>query len=191
MSSEILSPVLIAEFFRSYKPKTIEARGTARAAVLVPFFMNNGILHLLLTQRTQTVAHHKGEVSFPGGMFAETDNSLIETAVREAKEEIGLSPETLSILGIFDDHRTFTGFVLTPVVALLSDVSFLTPNPAEVDEILTIPASFFLQKCEERSFYHPFDKKEVPVYYYYYQQHQIWGATAAIARNILRACTGA
>jgi 8-oxo-dGTP pyrophosphatase MutT (NUDIX family) len=91
-----------------------------QAAVLLPLFKNATDYHLVFTKRTETLTHHKGQVSFPGGSFEPSDGDLLTTALRESYEEVGIRPEHVSILGRLDDLSTFsTSFTISPFVGLI------------------------------------------------------------------------
>src|SRR5512133_2850710 len=94
--------------------------GLVPAAVLVPIVFRNDEPHFIFTQRTMSVAHHKGQISFPGGVAEPCDAGPIDTALRESKEEIGLAPEDVRVLGCMDDLVTVTSFVVTPLVGVVA-----------------------------------------------------------------------
>lgn len=168
--------------FRSYKRRVLIADCT-QAAVLVPFHYHNGLLSLLFTVRSQFVEHHKGEVSFPGGVRTDDDTTPIETALREAEEEIALKRTEVEILGLFDDYQTQTRFTITPVLALISHIETLRPHSPEVESIFLAPASLFLTEPTQihKSEQYPGEYRT-----YQYQGNNIWGATATIARDIVQ-----
>ena len=109
------------------------------AAVLVPVTDRSGP-HVLFTKKTGSVPHHKGQFSFPGGVVETRDGARVETALREAWEEIRLPAEAVEVLGLLDDTETrATNFIITPVVVWAGSVGALTPNPAEVAKIFRVP----------------------------------------------------
>jgi 8-oxo-dGTP pyrophosphatase MutT (NUDIX family) len=137
------------------------------------------------------VEHHKGQISFPGGARDEDDGSIVETALRETREEIGLTPDHIQVLGIFDDLPTHTGFLITPVVGFIPLVPKLKPNSTEVSEIFDVPFSLFTDKRNET-------RKKIErngivreAYFYYHGTHEIWGITAAIIRSFVDALQNA
>jgi 8-oxo-dGTP pyrophosphatase MutT (NUDIX family) len=107
--------------------------------VLVTLVRKDDRLHLLLTKRTDSVEHHKGQISFPGGMVDDGDESETATALREVEEEIGIPRTSISILGILDDIHIPSGFVVSPVVGYVECLSELRTSPDEVAEVLLIP----------------------------------------------------
>ena len=141
-------------------------------------------LHLLLTKRTDSVEHHKGQISFPGGMVDDGDESETATAFREVEEEIGIHRSSIVVLGILNDIHIPTGFDVTPVVGYIDDISNLKLNSDEVAEVLLIPLEKFfdpaLCRLETRIL------MEVPrqVYFYDVWTEPVWGATAYIIRQL-------
>ncbi len=164
----------------NYHSRTAEPRNSIPAAVLIPIFNKNDEAHLLLTLRTETVAQHKGQISFPGGVREASDPSLKETALRETEEEIGLSREKVRVLGALDDFPTVTNYMVRPFVAEISYPSSLNINKNEVARLLEVPFTLFLsdKNFEVKRWRHGNDT--YPVYFYHFGRHVIWGATAYI-----------
>jgi len=170
---------------KNYKPRKLSLPGFVPAAVLIPFFNNNSEAYILFTLRTDTVEHHKGQVSFPGGAREPQDASLKETAVRETYEEIGSSEEKIQIIGELDDFPTVTNFMVTPFVGIIPYPYPFRINTDEVARILEVPLDIFLTneffEVKEKEY-----KGQVyPVYYYHYQDVIIWGATAYIMNRFV------
>lgn len=180
-----LEPEHIRNFLSSRIRRKIDDPNLRRAAVLILFYARDGILHVLLTKRTSIVEHHKGQISFPGGSADEGDSSLIETALRETMEEIGLEISGVRILGLYHDQWTPTGFSITPVVGYIPSLPPLKPNRHEVEEIIEIPVSFFLDPANGEVRRMERAGKTVDVHFYRYGNHEVWGATAAILRSFL------
>jgi 8-oxo-dGTP pyrophosphatase MutT (NUDIX family) len=164
----------------------IRIDGFRRAAVLVPLLVTKRGVDLYLTRRTDDVETHKGQISFPGGGVEEADRTIIETALRESEEEIGLKPECVRAVGLIDDHVTPTGFIITPVVGVIADAPILQPNPVEVAEVLQIPLAFFAETKRVRQEKRLFRGRIHDVWFYDTGTHVIWGATAAMIRVLLR-----
>ena len=168
--------------------RSIEPVGDlTRAAVLVPILRSGADLHLLLTRRTEEVETHKGQVSFPGGVVDGTDADIVQTALRETEEELGVDRSSVDVLGLLDDLTTPTGFVITPVVGFLSAAVLLHPNPAEVAEAFTVPLQFLSDMRNAAHEMRHFRGEEREVWSYAYGSHTIWGATAWIIRSLLPA----
>ena len=156
------------------------------SAVLVPLLTINGTYHILFIRRSQLVEHHKGEISFPGGVCEKGDNSFENTALRETCEEIGLKPQDVVVLGVVDDMETVsTRYRVTPVVGVIPYPYSFTLSDKEVDEILTVPVSQLLDgnNGKEESILR--EGKRYTSYVYRYKDHLIWGATARILKNFL------
>jgi len=173
-------------FQLEYNRISLSIDGYHRAAVLVPLFLENGSIHLLLTKRTDLVETHKGQVSFPGGMVDATDTDVVHTALREAEEEIGLPRSSVEPLGLLDDLATPTGFVITPVVGFIHTPPPLVANTDEVAEIFHVPLDFFVDQNAGRTERREFKGKSYDVWFYTYGHHLIWGATAMIIRSLLK-----
>jgi len=144
--------------------------------VLIPLFYDQGQYHVLLTERSEEVNFHKGQVCFPGGTREPSDSSLLQTALREVEEEIALRAEDVEILGEFDDSVTLTSnYVISPFVAFIPHPYPFKADGREIKEIFSVPLSFFM---DEANFKH--DSCE-----YEYDGHIIWGATAGILKQFI------
>jgi 8-oxo-dGTP pyrophosphatase MutT (NUDIX family) len=154
----------------------------APAAVLVPIVLHDEPT-MLFTRRTAHLARHAGQVSFPGGRVEASDISLVETALRETREETGIGAEHIAVAGFLDAFETGTGFAILPVVGLLAPGFALLPEPAEVDEIFEIPLAFLLDQANRRRDSREWQGKRREFYVYEYGPHYVWGATAAILSN--------
>jgi len=179
--------VHVRSFFSSFYRKEINNPVLIRAGVLVPLFMQNGELSVVLTRRTEEVEQHKGQVSFPGGTMDTCDATIIDTALREAEEEIGLTKNAVEVLGTLNDFCTPSGFCISPVVGFLPVIPSFALNKTEVSEVFDVPLSFFLNSSNERVDRRERFGKMTNVYFYGYGEHEIWGATAEILRTFLRA----
>jgi 8-oxo-dGTP pyrophosphatase MutT (NUDIX family) len=154
-------------------------RELAPAAVLVPV-VRRADPTVLFTRRTEHLARHAGQVSFPGGRLHQDDASLVVTALRETREETGIDPELVDVAGFLDPYETGTGFAILPVVGILEEGFSLRPNPQEVAEIFEVPLAFFLDpaNCERGT--GEWQGRMREYYAFRYKHHYIWGATAAI-----------
>ena len=159
--------------------------GFHRAGVLVPLILSSERADLLFTRRTNDVETHKGQISFPGGMTDSGDADIVHTALREAEEELGIGSSAVDIRGILDDIAVPSGFIITPVVGILSELPPLTPNPQEVAEAFTVPAEFFCNPANGRSELRDYRGEKREVWFYERGEHMIWGATAMIVRSLL------
>lgn len=148
------------------------------AVVLVPILRESE--EILLTVRSHALTSHAGQISFPGGAVDPEDASTVDTALREAFEEVAIPPEKVHPLGYLDCFMTLTGFRMVPVVGLVEHVDDLRANPAEVSEIFTIPLAHALDAARYR--YHRVTWKgdTARIATLEHPKHFIWGATAAV-----------
>jgi 8-oxo-dGTP pyrophosphatase MutT (NUDIX family) len=150
------------------------------AAVLVPFIDRPDELTVLLTERTSHLAHHAGQVSFPGGHIEAQDGGPVDTALRETEEEIGLDRRRVAIIGHLDKYITRTGFAVRPVVGVVSPPFVLKPDPHEVAEIFEVPLSFLLNRDNHQRCTAEFEGVTRHFWAMPYRGHFIWGATAGM-----------
>lgn len=154
-----------------------------RAAVLVPVVLRDP-LTILLTLRTDGLSSHAGQIAFPGGRVDPTDADVIAAALREAEEEIGLTSSHVEPLGFLDPYRTGTGYIINPVVALVSPGFTLSPNPEEVSDVFEVPLAFLMDAANHQRHARIWNGRERHFYAMPYEQRFIWGATAGMLRNM-------
>ena len=162
-------------------------QGLTEAAVLVPLIQNGRGWEILFTRRSNSVLHHKGQVSFPGGMAEPHDTGPIATALREANEEINIELDSVRIIGCLPDVISISNYWITPVVGVLKTASKLFIRTDEVDKIFTVPVAFL---SDSKNFYTeirqlPSGEQAEVVYYKEYQGEQVWGITAGITRELI------
>jgi len=168
------------------KKKVEDPTGFMPAAVLLPLFEKGGDYYLVFTKRSETVNYHKGQFSFPGGRPHPDDKSLLDTALRESWEEIGLPPKDAEVLGELDDIATYTtGFIISPFVATIPSFHKFTANPAEVDEIIEVPLHVLQDKKNFAEEMLDVGGRQIMQYFYHYRDHVIYGATARIVKHFL------
>lgn len=159
------------------------------ASVLVPIIDRPAGPVVLLTQRTTHLRQHSGQVAFPGGRVEAHDRDVIHTALREAEEEVGLDPALVEVVGRMPEYTTGTGFRVTPVVGLVSRDAVLVPDPGEVAAVFEAPLAFLMDpRNHERRRY---DVDGVTRTFFAMpwgppgqEPYFIWGATAAMLRNL-------
>jgi 8-oxo-dGTP pyrophosphatase MutT (NUDIX family) len=179
--------------------KKFADRQPALAAVLVPLVMRSE-LSLLLTQRTTNLSTHSGQIAFPGGRTDDTDIDSVDTALREATEEIGLGREHVEVLGTLPIYVTGTAYIITPVVALVRPGFVLQPNPGEVADVFEVPLSYLMNPANHQRHELEFDgltRRWLSMPYIdrsssdrnpqeAAKERYIWGATAGMLRNLYR-----
>lgn len=153
--------------------KTFEAPGLVlkEAAVLAPLFWRGGEPWAYLTRRPLTLRKHPGQISFPGGGREPADLTPLHTALRETKEELGIDPEKVEVLGLLGSMPTVTSFWVTPFVGVIPEDVPLTPNPEEIDEVIAAP--LWRLRREKRHLY----QADRDVFVWDDARHVVWGAT--------------
>lgn len=171
---------------REPKNPAIGEDGPKTAGVLVPLAVRSGRCRVLFTQRTDEVAHHKGQISFPGGALEDGDASVEDAVLREVYEEIGLPAEEIQMLGRLDAALTVTSnFIIHPFVGLVPHAHEFVLNQAEVSRLITVPLEVFHPRnsaaVKDRV---DFEGQIIRGRAYEYRGDVIWGATAGIMENL-------
>jgi 8-oxo-dGTP pyrophosphatase MutT (NUDIX family) len=159
--------------------------GYRRAGVLVPLFVRDGGLWIVFTRRTESVEHHRGQISFPGGGEEPGDRTLWHTALRESEEELGIRPEDALALGRLSPLTTVTNFYVEPFAAAIPQPYRFRPAEAEIAEVLEVPVAALRDPSALESRRLP--GRDEPVLFYHYGDKVIWGATARIVAELLEA----
>lgn len=175
----------IRSILDEYEPQVWSEEEVIPAAVLIPLFVKDGEVQVLLTVRTDTVEAHKGQISFPGGAHEDVDPDMQATALRETEEEVGIKPKDVQVLGQLDQLITITDFIVTPFVGVIPHPYKYVPNHDEISELIEVPLAFFLNDDNLRTENRDFRGRPVTVYFYQYGAHTIWGVTARILRDFL------
>ncbi len=176
----------LKDILSSRQKTSFEDKELVKAAVLVPIFCKGGEYHLLFTKRSDRVPSHKGQVSFPGGAYSEGDAGLLDTALRESWEEIGLKAGDAEILGELDDAPTTTsGFNISPFVAVIPYPYEFRLSHDEIDEIFDVPIAALSHRDDWKLESYVFDNQVFINYTYEYEGWVIWGATARIVQLFL------
>jgi 8-oxo-dGTP pyrophosphatase MutT (NUDIX family) len=189
---ERLTPQWLRDRFASppaWNPEPADPRlpllaDPTRAAVLVPLILRGDGLSLLLTQRTLHLTAHPGQIAFPGGRCEPDDASVIDTALRETEEEVGLARRHVDVIGILPDYPTGTGYLVTPVVGLVTPPFELRADPSEVAEMFEVPLAFLMNGAHHQRLLAPPESGRSAFYAMPYQHCYIWGATAGMLRNL-------
>lgn len=200
VADERLTPQALRERFASppaWEPEVLAerrlfARTPAHASVLVPLVQRPQGLTVLLTQRTEHLSDHPGQISFPGGRAEPGDRDPADTALREAEEEVGLARRHVEVIGQLPLYKTVTAFLVTPVVALVQPPFELRVDPREVAEAFEVPLAFLMRPAHHQRHTVEFDGERREFFSMPWQPpgrdrpYFIWGATAAMLRNFYR-----
>ncbi|WP_338849588.1 CoA pyrophosphatase [Massilia sp. W12] len=177
-------PLWQAEYGDEHRARMHEADLTP-AAVLTPLVLRPDGITVLLTQRTAHLSDHAGQISFPGGRAEDDDADPVATALREAREEVGLDARHVEVLGCLPQYCTISGYRVTPVVALLHPPFHLQADPHEVAQLFEAPLAFLMDGAHhQRRMLPAGDGRRRSFYAMPWQDHFIWGATAAMLRNL-------
>lgn len=155
------------------------------AAVLVPV-VDRPQPTVIFTLRPDTLRQHAGQIAFPGGRIDPDDAGPIAAALREAREEIGLEPHEVDIIGMADRYRTITGYEVTPVLGVVPPDLPLTPEPSEVAAIFEVPLDYLLRPEHQKVRRVEWEGRERCYYEIVWEGRRIWGATAAMIVNLSR-----
>ncbi|MBI2858325.1 MAG: CoA pyrophosphatase [Chloroflexi bacterium] len=177
---------VVRRLLQARERKTITDGGLTPAAVLILLYQKGDKLHLLLTKRTDRVAYHKNQISFPGGCQDAEDSTLVLTALRECNEEVGLESGCIEILGALDDQPTVSNFVITPYVGFVEKLPPVLPCREEVAEVLEVPVDKVLDPSYPLEMFAPGETPPRKVPAYPFDGHVIWGATAMILGQLIK-----
>ena len=154
------------------------------AAVLVPIVAHEDGPSVLLTERASGLRNHSGQIAFPGGRMDPEDPSPIDTALREAEEEIGLPRRFVRPLGYLDAYLSSSNYFVLPVVALVRPGAPIVPNPEEVADVFEVPLAFLMDEANHELHARPWKGAIRQYYAMPFAQRYIWGVTAGILRNM-------
>jgi 8-oxo-dGTP pyrophosphatase MutT (NUDIX family) len=160
------------------------------AAVLVPLVDRPGGLTILLTQRTAHLSAHAGQIAFPGGHVDPEDGDVVDAALREAEEEVGLPRDHVEVVGQLDTYITGTGFEISPIVALVRSPFPLKLDPFEVAEAFEVPLAFVLEPANHERHTRELRGHMRSFYVLPFENRRIWGATAAMLVNLAEVLSG-
>lgn len=181
----------IADILRRRTAARADRPDFRQAAVLLPLYFTQAGPCLVLTKRTEQVPTHKGQISFPGGGFEEGDGDLLTTALRETREEIGLRPEDVEILGTLDDTVTVTSrHVVRPFVGAIPHPYPFRLDPFEIERLIHLPISALLQGAPFREEIWEREGRPHPVFFYEHDGDTVWGLTARILKQFVETVGG-
>ncbi|PCI50123.1 MAG: CoA pyrophosphatase [Alphaproteobacteria bacterium] len=160
------------------------------AAVLIPLIDHKDGMTVLLTKRAQHLKTHSGQVSFPGGRCEAQDADAMATALRETEEEVGIERSHMEVLGAMEDYETITGYVITPVVAILQPSFKLKVDAGEVEEAFELPLDYILDESNHELQSWVWNDQERYYYVLMNEKHNVWGATAAMLVRFARLING-
>jgi len=176
----------LSRALRRHEPRRLDIGDFVDAAVLVPVIRREQTVTLAYTLRPDEMPTHAGQISFPGGHFAEADPDAMATALREAQEELGVEPADVEVLAQLDDVASPVGFVVTPVVGWLEDPPPFVPDDREVRDVFEVALSALV---EPGAFVdageHEVDGRRYPLPEFHVDEGRIWGVTARITRQLL------
>lgn len=177
----------VEQALADYTPRKVENPTAAAAAVLVLIHPRAGEPHVIFTERTNHVEHHKGQMSFPGGACDDEDDCHETTALRETWEEIGVEREHVRVIGTLDDMVTISNFRVTPFVGVLEYEGAYpySINDHEVARVVEVPLTFLLEEGNMELEVRQHQGREVLVPAFSYNGHRIWGATARMLHQLI------
>jgi 8-oxo-dGTP pyrophosphatase MutT (NUDIX family) len=166
--------------------KLIGAGVRRPAAVLVALIDRGEGFNVLLTRRTDSLNHHAGQVSFPGGAIDPGDTDAVAGALRETHEELGIEADLIEPIGYLDTFETVSDYRIAPVVAWLDAGYRAQPNPYEVADVFEVPLAYFLDPANKKSVRMDFRGHERDIHEFHYAGQRIWGATAMMLLNFVQ-----
>jgi 8-oxo-dGTP pyrophosphatase MutT (NUDIX family) len=171
--------------FERYLPERLQP-----AAVLLPIILRDPSPTVLFTQRATALKNHAGQISFPGGRLEASDVNPAATALREAREEVGLDPQFVTVIGFLPDHIIGSGFRVTPVVAFVRPGFALQPDAREVQETFEVPLDYLFDPANFKPRMRQYvpDLPSVQLNDIPFGERTIWGATAGMLINLYRLC---
>ncbi len=182
---EDLAPGVIRKLLAENPKKTIHDPTLIPAGVMLLLYPKNGEYCILLNKRTDHVEHHKGEISFPGGRKDDGDQTLLDTALRETHEEMGIRPEDVVVLGELDDTPTTSRFLISTYVGTIPYPYEFAPSAVEVAEVLEVPIPSLMDEATARDEIRIIDGTSVNRPAYSWRKHLIYGATARVLTRFM------
>ncbi len=170
----------LREKLDSREKRDLENPEYRRSAVKIIIMNKNGAPCVLLTQRTDKVRTHKGQISLPGGSYDEEDGHILETAYRETEEEVGIPKEKIEYIGQFDDFISIFGFHVSCFIGAVDYPVEYKFNPDEIQAFIEAPLSMFVNEEFEKIENMNYQGNDYRVFFYNFEGQSIWGLTARI-----------
>jgi 8-oxo-dGTP pyrophosphatase MutT (NUDIX family) len=176
----------IQQMLQAQPPCELSVPSRRLAGVLAPLYEHEGEYHMVFTKRSDRMLHHRGQISFPGGGHEPNDGSLLDTALRESDEEIGLAPAHVTVLGQLDDLLTTgSNYLIRPYVGLIPHPYPFVIDPRETDYVIEVPMQFLRRHNPSRQIIREHEGRTVESFFFDYEEHVIWGATGKILKRFL------
>ena len=157
------------------------------AGVLIPLIEREQAgLTLLLTQRSAELKHHAGQISFPGGRMEAGDTDIAATALRETHEEVGISQNSVAVIGYLEPMPTITGYAVTPVVGVVDPNFEIVVDTTEVEHAFEVPLGYLMERKNRQLCERDVYGRTVPMVEFHYEGQRIWGATAFIILQLVK-----
>ena len=178
-------PELIKQALAKHVVERVDGTGMMPASVMILLYFKDGEYCILLNKRSEEVEHHKGEISFPGGARDLEDRDSLETALREAEEEMGIKREDIVVLGEMDEIVTRSNFQVSVFTGTIEYPYKFTPSAIEIAEVLEFPVSALLDPANRRVETRWDDGKTATSYSYVHEEHVVFGVTARILQSCI------
>lgn len=159
-------------------------RSLQPAAVMAPLLLHDGPPRLLLTERASHLKKHAGQIAFPGGRIEADDLSPAHAALREMREEVGIAPDHVEVIGRFDPYETVTGYCVTPFVGVVSPGYRIELDPGEVADVFETPFDFLMDPANHQRQSRVWQGQERHFYAMPWKERYIWGATAGMLKSL-------
>lgn len=178
-------PEIIRQALAQRVVERVDGTGMIPAAVMILLYRKEGEYCILLNKRSEEVEHHKGEMSFPGGARDPEDLDLLETALRETEEEMGIKREDITVLGEMDEIVTRSNFQVSVFTGTIEYPYKFTPSAIEIAEVVEFPVAALIDPANRRVETRWIDGMPLTSYSYVHEEHVVFGATARILQSCI------